>query len=69
MHPLAVGSVAEGYLHMSPEAGLGRIASVVVIKQDIGSAPAGGLMDPKARNAEMYDMSLLASRSLAPSVC
>ena len=46
MH-LPVGSVAEGYLHMSPEEGLGRIASVVVIKQD--KAPADGLMDPKAR--------------------
>ncbi len=38
----SIGSIAEGYLHMSMSAGLGTLASVVLLQP----APEGGLGQP-----------------------
>jgi hypothetical protein len=37
-HPRLSGSIAEGYLHMSPAPGLGSIASVIMVQSEQGGA-------------------------------
>jgi len=47
---VAAGSVAQGYLHMSPDAGLGTIASVVVLQPE----GPGGEIPPQVCLANSY---------------